>query len=479
MAYHLDDNIAAIASPPGGAARGIIRLSGPTIVGCWQGIFEPRGDGPPAHAPQARAWPGGLRCPGWACAMPCELYFWPTKRSYTRAPLAEFHTLGAPPLLEAVLGALCQRGARLAEPGEFTLRAFLSGRIDLTQAEGVLGTIEAQTPQELRAALDQLAGGLSRPLTALRDELLDLLAQVEAGLDFADEDLELLSRAEIVQHIGRALEAIEPLQAQLKGRTTAPALPRVVLTGSPNAGKSSLFNALLRMPAHRPGTSPPAAVPIPLALVSPQAGTTRDYLTAELDLGGLRCELVDTAGWEDAAAPGLAAAAQRLAQTQQRRADVRLVCLDAAQPPRAGERQRLGQVDPRSIVVLTKCDLVADDRAAGRAIEQLGAEVRLVVRTSSHTGQGLMELCEQIRACVESQGPASSAVAGTAARCESHVHRARRCLARALELAASAAGDELVAAEIRQALDDLGQIVGAVYTDDLLDRIFSRFCIGK
>src|SRR3990172_2764488 len=193
MSYPLDDTIVAIASPPGGGARGILRLSGPDVRTCLAKVFR---------ADDGRQWPaitrasvtaGSLLLEGPIAPLPCDLYLWPNRRSYTGQPTAEIHTFGSPPLLEAALGALCRSGGRLAEPGEFTLRAFLSGRLDLTRAEAVLGAVDAADSAQFDVALAQLAGGLADPLYRLREDLLDLLAHLEAGFDFAGEDLPFIT----------------------------------------------------------------------------------------------------------------------------------------------------------------------------------------------------------------------------------------------------------------------------------------------
>ncbi|MEX0612814.1 MAG: hypothetical protein WD229_11905, partial [Pirellulales bacterium] len=221
MSYHADDTICAIATAPGGAARGMVRVSGPDALRIIAQLFQPR-DGQPLDAvrgPTALAGDvavelgvdrGSTNPPltpsyrgGESTRVPCDLFLWPTVRSYTREPLAELHTVGSPPLVEALLATVCRAGARLAEPGEFTLRAFLAGRLDLTQAEAVLGVIDAADRRQLDTALAQLAGGLSQPLSRLRDELLNLLAHLEAGLDFVDEDIEFISPSDLVAHLAK------------------------------------------------------------------------------------------------------------------------------------------------------------------------------------------------------------------------------------------------------------------------------------
>ena len=182
---------------------------------------------------------------GEEMSVPCDLFLWPTDRSYTREPVAELHTIGSPPLLQAALAAVCRAGARLAEPGEFTLRAFLAGRIDLTQAEAVLGVIDAARRNELDAALAQLAGGLARPLHQLRDDLLQLLAELEAGLDFVEEDIRFISQQEVARTAASGSELLEDVAKQMTSRLHGESFPQVALVGPPNAGKSSLFNAMV------------------------------------------------------------------------------------------------------------------------------------------------------------------------------------------------------------------------------------------
>jgi tRNA modification GTPase len=457
----LDDTIAAIASAPGGAARGIVRLSGPQSIQIVSRCFrasDPKID--LASIRRATVIPGEIA----QLRLPCDLLLWPTRHSYTRQPMAEIHTVGSPPLLDAVLRTLCDAGARLARPGEFTLRAFLAGRIDLTQAEAVLGVIDARDRRQLEAALNQLAGGLSKPLNQLRNDLLDLLADLEAGLDFVEDDIRFVSREELDSRLTAAIDLLEQTARQLSQRKARDGLARVVLAGPPNVGKSSLFNALVGKSA---------------AIVSAEPGTTRDYLSATVNADGLQVELIDTAGIDrqPPALPGdrlpnhsIESAAQSAAFAQQSGADLRLQCLDATDSVSALQGDGCGE---GSIVVLTKCDLNLSPSAVAQTNSNATA-----ISTSSRTGLGLDQLKTAIREVFLEQ-QLGDAVPGTAARVGESIRLARDALVKAHELSVAAAGDELVAAELRAALAELGKVVGAVYTDDLLDRIFSRFCIGK
>jgi len=455
--YPLDDTIAAVASPPGGGARAVVRASGPDAARCVERIF--RADEPVelAAVGGARVIPGSLVWAEGAAPLPCDLYFWPTRRSYTGQPMAELHTFGSPPLVEAVLRRLCEAGGRLAEPGEFTLRAFLSGRIDLTQAEAVLGVVDAADPRQFDVALAQLAGGLAGPLHGLRDRLVELLAHLEAGFDFADEDLPFITRDELSGALAEAGDTVAALAGQMASRSEAGERVRVAIVGWPNTGKSRLFNAL----AGRAG-----------ALVSEHAGTTRDYLTAELDLDGAQCVLIDTAGIEPA--PGGAdvdvrRAAQADAHEQSRAADLRVLCLDATRPLNPWEREQLAADDAGRLVVLTKVDLSRRTDFVGRAIA-----------TSSVTGEGIGALRGRLRdAALALSASGGDVVPATAVRCGESLRRAAESLRRARAALGDDLGEELVAAEVRLALEKLANVVGAVYTEDILDRVFSRFCIGK
>lgn len=506
MPYDLEDTICAIATAPGGAARGIVRASGPAVLDCIARCFEPRDEIRLAYVRRPTAIRGELTLcdvggPLHGAQTPCDLYLWPNERSYTRQPVVELHTFGSPPLLAAILDQLVHDGARPAEPGEFTMRAFLAGRIDLTQAEAVLGVIDARGKRQLDAALEQLAGGIGRPMGAAREQLLAVLAELEAGLDFVEEDIEFISPDELDAQLAAAQAMVHDTLRQMTGRADATDLPRVVLFGAPNAGKSSLFNALIA--ASRAGGSEIAAADSAGAIVSRHAGTTRDYLTARVTWGPFVCELVDTAGVGDAvtgsevvtggeivtggeaiavdsesgAAPGetIESAARAMTGRMSEQADVRLLCLDVTRSPDDFQFRQV-ELLPNShqIVVWTKCDAVERTIVEERLTQWPGS-----IGASSRTGEGVERIGPAVGAMIESASDTALGVAPTAARCRESLRAADEALGRAREIASASAGEELVAAEVRFALVELGKVVGAVYTDDILDRIFGQFCIGK
>ncbi len=462
MNYHADDTIAAIASSMQGGARGIVRISGPLAMECLLPLFHAAEPVSLQHLTAARRIPGDLEMPGELSRVPCELFVWPDPRSYTRQPSIEIHTYGARPVLDAILHAVLDQNARLAEPGEFTLRAFLAGRIDLTQAEAVLGVIEARDQAELKQALTQLAGGLGRKFHQIRDRLLNLLADVEASLDFTDEDLVFRQPEEVLRELDTAEQDLRTLGKTVVERGTGDDLPRVVLFGSANVGKSSLFNLLTNW-RH--------------AIVADESGTTRDWLSEVVDFAipaasgkAWKIRLIDTAGWSAMGGiDEIGEAAQGAMLREVERADLRLLCLDRSRPLNPWEISTLESTDEARNLVGTKADL-----PPGRA------EVAGEIPVSADTSEGIQRLRSAIvEHLARSRERNPPSVASTAARCGESLQATLRSISTARTLVQSRGSEELLAAELRQALDGLGRIVGAVYTDDILDRVFSRFCIGK
>ena len=476
MNLSLDEPIAALASPPGSAARGILRLSGGDVRAVLAEWFEPQDGDAWQHMRVAAIHAGVLKLPHARVPIPVEAHLWPNHRSYTGQPTVELHLSGSPPLLEAVLAELHRRGARPARPGEFTLRAFLAGRLDLLQAEAVLGVIDAHDHVELQAALAQLAGGLSGRLADLRHDLLELLADLEAGLDFIEEDIEFVGRGELIHRIALARRFVEDLLQQSSDRMQSRTRATVVLAGLPNAGKSTLFNRLAGSDA---------------ALVSTHEGTTRDFLSAAVDWRGLAFDLIDTAGWE-LAATGIAQAAQKQRSDQFDAADVLLWCSSITLD---NHQRLLDELQPDFVHVLVDGRIVASggaalSRSSVRVLTQLdrvdpAQTLQMPPQSdtaiSAVTEVGLDTLADLLRSRLSSpRGSARQWLGMTAARCRESLAAIAESLARAEATAAStSSGDELLAIDLREALDHLGRILGTVYTDDILDRVFSKFCIGK
>lgn len=473
MDLALDDTIAALASAPGGSQRGIIRVSGGDVRQVLAEWFQPDDALNWQTARTAAVHAGSLASIGSRAPIRAIAYDWPGRRSYTGQPLVELHLPGSPPLLEAVLASLYRRGVRAARPGEFTMRAFLAGKLDLLQAEAVLGVIDAHDHVELQTALSQLAGGLSGRLSELRRDLLELLADLEAGLDFIEEDIEFVSRVEVLGRIAAAHNLVEDLLDQTADRIQSRTRPRVVLAGLPNAGKSTLFNRIAGQAA---------------ALVSATEGTTRDFLQVAVDWSGLAFDLIDTAGWESKS-DGIASAAQGHRLDQVRSADLVIWCSSSDLLP--AHRDRDSTLFEEARVQARKCIRIQTqiDRPDAQMWlfdpDQSSTELDQVSETplevSAVSGIGLSDLAQVIRdRLTTSQGSARQWLGMTTARCRGSLESTAHALGRAEDAAGMVSvGDELIAVDIREALDHLGQILGVIYTDDILDRVFSKFCIGK
>lgn len=456
--FDVNDSIAAIASPLTGALRGVIRLSGPGIRKSLEECFH--GEYSLADVKGPSVIPGWIQVSDPIRRVTGELFYWPDEASYTRQRSAEFHCTGSLPVLEEVMKALGRVGVRQALPGEFTMRAFLAGRMDLTRAEAVLGVIDSETEREMEVALKQLAGGLSGPITQLQDGLLDVLSQIEAGLDFVEEDIEFISRADIRKSLELSHSTVREILDQMDQRQLDQHIPRVVLWGRPNAGKSFLQNALVGE-----GT----------AIVSEIAGTTRDYLVARTLCDGLEVCVVDTAGTMSMQAADITPI-QELAEQQTESmassADLVLLCVDGTKFPDAWEQSQIDKLQDFAIDILlvqTKLDQQAvwNDAAAhqvsshsGRGIESLKVEIAKAIRRHRSAGSGEM-------------------VHSTAGRCFESLSQACEELSVAIQFCDAGQGDEIIAAVLRVVLDHLSAVTGKVFTDDILDRVFSRFCIGK
>ncbi len=444
------DTIVAMSSVPAEGARSIVRLSGPAAWKVARSFFV---DLPIEPGSKRLLLSESMLLPGLASPLPADVYFWRRPASYTGQDVVELHTLASPPLVELIVAQCLEAGARAAQAGEFTLRAFLAGKRDLPRAEAVLGVIHASSRDELKNALAQLAGGLTAPLGQLREDLLNLLADVEAGLDFSDEDLSFVATEDLLLRLTRGLALVTLVRKQMEQRSTSPRPLRAVLAGPANAGKSSLFNALLGKGA---------------ALVSDQPGTTRDFLCARLTVDEVIIELVDTAGLCEGCGE-IDQSSQLLGLEQARDADLILWC----QEEEVSAPTAVPFPGTKVLYVTTKSDLVC--RLWLSAKPQAAAVNE--IRTSAVTGLGLELLKTELAKWASARS--HTGLAPSLSRCRHHVDSCLEHLRAAHAAVLNRDPAEFLAMELRIALDELGAMVGAIYTDDLLDRIFSRFCIGK
>lgn len=440
------DTIVAISTPRGAAVRGVIRVSGPDARAVVGALCE--GDDSPRDQERG-VIDGRLRLGRSRMSVPVRLLVTAGPRSFTGEDVVEVHVDGSPMLLEVVQELLVQEGGRLAEPGEFTRRAYLNGRLDLTRAEAVLALIRAQDDREREAALALLEGGVERRVAVVRDRVLHALVPLELGLDFSDQDVEVPLPEGAADGLRRSVVDLDALAEGAREQGAARSCCRVVLEGPANAGKSSLFNQLVGRDA---------------ALVTPIPGTTRDVLCAEIEVDGCRFELVDTAG-DDVTRTAADAAAHGQRRRRLREADLVIETHDLRRPP---PRAR-----PDHLLVLTHLDLCeGEERAsAGRS----GA-----FAVSNVTGEGLVVLRSAIiarlarGAAATSRGP----VHVTARQAQSFRVASERigCAADALSRGCD---PELVASDLHVALSQLRDVIGEKVGDDVLDRVFRDFCIGK
>ncbi len=435
------ERIVAISSAVGAAARVIVRVSGPGAMEVARGVTDaaPLVGG---RAVRCRIWPG---CSGW-------VYSFVGPRSYTGEDLVEFHLPGSPVLARMVLDEMVRRGARQAEPGEFTARAYFNGRIDLTQAEGVAATIGAQSERELRAARQLLGGELARRLRPVMDDVAQALALIEVGIDFSDEDVTFLSADQVRGRCAAASGALGAVLAESARFERLAHEPRVVLIGRPNAGKSTLLNALAG---------------VERAVVSDVAGTTRDALWAEVRLARGVVRVVDVAGIEEGLGVGVQGSAEEAIARQMREQAMREVeGADLLVRVEDGSTTR-GAVDvgrAADLLVITKGDLPVVRPVGGAVI------------VSALSGRGL----EELRRRLDELAFGAVADGGGLALNARHVRaleEAQSALGRAIH--SIEAGSELVAMELRETLEVLGGVLGRMSPDDLLGRVFSEFCIGK
>jgi tRNA modification GTPase len=440
--------------------RAIVRISGTATAELLSQLFVDDGDRMllDAKVPQAAQVNAQLSWPGRSISL--MAYYWPTSRSFTGEPSAELHLLGSLPLVESLVSRLCQLGARHAERGEFSLRSFLAGKVDLVQAEAVLSVIEAEGEAELQTALGQLGGNISRPIRAMREKLIELVANLEAGLDFVEEDIEFVSLDEMYRQLQAIDEQIHQLLQQLSSRDARTRNPQVVIIGLPNAGKSTLFNCLLQTER---------------AIVSELAGTTRDIVSQSLQLGDYAFDLIDTAGIEELHDDTPRAAAQAALQVRLRRSDLALLCVDVSLPfDRLWWKTQLQYLSDLGLSILC-VGTKGDQPMNADCVEHLECVV------SCKNGTGIQDLRRSIIDVLKTHRRElqSESLQRTSLRCRRSLESAKMAISAAIDLTQQDNNEDLIAAELRMALDELASIIGEVHSDDILGEIFRRFCIGK
>jgi len=447
MAFSTSDTIVAIATPPGRGGIGVVRISGPSAraiaaqLTALDRALEPRRATFTTVAPAS------------AVIDQVIATFFPGPHSYTGEDVVELSAHGSPVVLREIVRGALNAGARLAEPGEFTLRGFVNGRIDLPQAEAVADLIDSVTPLQARAACDQLHGTLTEKIGSIEAALFDTVAHLEASVDFPEEGYHFVDRSSAQRAIAEARGRTKALLAgACRGRMIREGF-QVAIVGKPNVGKSSLFNALAGAPR---------------AIVTPVAGTTRDLVTEALDLDGFRITLVDTAGIretdDEIESEGVARSAGA-----RRAADIEVIVLDGSRPLDADDARVLAEPDRRRIVIRSKADLPHRWDGTKASVE---ASVSVV------SGEGLDALRRRIVA-VAGGVDAGDRPEITNVRHIALVERADQALLRADHALADGLSEEFVLADLQEALAALDEITGRRTTDELLEHIFARFCIGK
>ena len=447
--FSTDDTIVAIATPSGRGGIGVVRISGSSAADIAGSLLRLSSVLQPRHATFART-----------DADQVVATYFPAPHSYTGEHVVEISAHGSPIVLRSIVKRALEAGARLAEPGEFTLRAFLNGRIDLVQAEAVADLIDAVTPLQARAAFDQLEGTLTDRIAGIDRELFDLIARLEASLDFPDEGYHFVEAGEASAALRRVERSIADLLCDARRGRLIREGARVAIVGKPNVGKSSLFNAMLQ--AAR-------------AIVTAVPGTTRDLLAETADIDGLKLELVDTAGVcdtdDEVESEGVLRARQAWTT-----ADLVLVVLDRSRPLDDIDFQLLRDIADRPrLIAANKSDLPPQWRA-----EDIALPMWIV---SSKTGEGMDELRSGIRTALEGDGtPPRDTAAVTNVRHAALLERAAAALQRAREALDAPEGpvaEEFVLTDLQEARAALEEVTGKRTSDDLLRHIFSRFCVGK
>ncbi len=449
------DTIVAVATPPGRGGLGVVRLSGAEALPIAGRLLRRTSALVARRATVCRIGDPDARDARSVDEVVATWFKAP--HSYTREDVVELSAHGSPVLLQRIVELALRAGARLAEPGEFTLRAYLNGRLDLVQAEAVVDLVNAVTPLQARAAMDQLEGTLTSRISEISSVLFDLTARLEASIDFSEEEFHFVTADEVEAGMIAVSDALATLSADGRAGRMLREGGMVVISGRPNAGKSSLFNALM-------GSS--------RAIVTDIPGTTRDTLTERVDIGGVPVTLVDTAGLRE---PGDAIEAEgiRRARAAQAVAALSIAVLDGSQPLVAEDRALLRSC-PHRVIAISKSDLVPMWESDASI-----SEADRPVRVSTVTGQGIAELRDRIADALSARDVWRDPPAISNVRHLELVDRASAAVQIVRSLARSGATEELLLAELSAATAALEEITGQTTSEDRLRHIFEHFCIGK
>jgi tRNA modification GTPase len=454
-----EDTIAAIATPPGEGGIAIIRISGMSAENIATKIFS-RAHGRNGRLTSHRLYHGTIHDPKTNGKVDEVLLTIMRKpRSYTGEDVVEIHCHGGAFLVRKILGLALAHGARQAEPGEFTKRAFLNGRMDLSQAEAVLDLIRARTDKSAQLAFNQAGGELSKWVHELREELLDILVQVEAAIDFPEEEIELLKRQELAREIGDLQQKLRIILNTYEWGRLFREGARVCICGRPNVGKSSLLNALVGEQR---------------VIVTPLPGTTRDVVEETLNLDGLPLALWDTAGIRETQ-DQIEKIGVSLSRQYLEKADALILVLDGSKPFTCEDETLLRRCVARKVLIaINKVDL--PQAFAPRVLEKLSSQ--RVALVSARTGEGVGELKNRLRELVL-QTEVTPQIVLTNLRHKNALARGEAALEQAKHAVANGYASEFVAVDLHQASHALEEILGKVTNEDILERVFRDFCIGK
>ena len=458
------DIIAAIATGHSPTAIGIVRVSGQGCFACCDRVFRAFNGSPfSQQTPRNMVFGEMLDAQGRVIDQGLAVRF-PGPRSYTGEDSAEFHCHGSPVVLRELLGALFAAGARQAKAGEFTRRAFLNGRLDLTQAEAVIDLIDAETASAARNAAAQLDGGLRRVLEPIQDALLDVTSRFYAVVDYPDEDIEDIRPEQVAQALDSSAAALDRLLATCQRGKVLKSGVRTAIVGRPNAGKSSLLNALAGFDR---------------AIVTDIPGTTRDTVEESVLCGGVLLRLTDTAGIRDTEDTVEQLGVERSRKALEA-ADLVLAVVDGSVPPTEEDLEvlRLAAKAPRWIAVFSKCDLWDTKARSVGVIGQVGTPAASV-SLSAVTGQGLDRLEAAVAALFPAGEAPDSGSLLTDQRQEEAARRARDAVRRAKEALDAGLTPDAILTDVEEALDALGELTGRTAKEEIVSRIFSRFCVGK